>query len=169
MNHQVLIALGSNLEPRVDHLTHAISAIKKAENIELIATSPIYETVPKGYADQGDFLNMVIKIQTTLSPDVLLDFCQSIEVMENRVRTIKNGPRTIDVDILLIDQVQINQADLQIPHPRMHERAFVLFPASDIAADWLVPGLGANIDTLKEDLADAEKADVRIANLQLEN
>ena len=168
MQSNVLIALGSNIEPRLGHLKNAVAAFKENEAIKVVATSPIYETVPKGYLDQADFLNMVMHIQTDLSAADLLAFCQSIEQNQKRVRTIKNGPRTIDVDILLIDEKVIDTTDLQVPHPRMHERAFVLCPAADIVGQWKVPSLSKTVSVLRDALPQAEQDDVRVAGLTLE-
>ena len=168
MQSNVLIALGSNIKPRLGHLKNAVAAFKENEAIKVVVTSPIYETVPKGYLDQEDFLNMVVHIQTDLSAADLLAFCQSIEQDQKRVRTIKNGPRTIDVDILLIDEKVIDTNDLQVPHPRMHERAFVLCPAADIVGSWQVPILGQTVASLRDQLPQAEKDDVRISGFSLD-
>lgn len=168
MQSDVLIALGSNIQPRLDHLKNAVTAFKQNEGIKVVATSPIYETVPKGYLDQEDFLNMVVHIQTELSAADLLAFCQSIEQDQKRVRTIKNGPRTIDVDILLIDEEIIDTSDLLVPHPRMHERAFVLCPAADIVGQWQVPHLNKTVSALRDALPQAEKDDVQISGLSLD-
>lgn len=168
MQSDVLIALGSNIQPRLDHLKNAVTAFKQNERIKVVATSPIYETVPKGYLDQEDFLNMVVHIQTELSAADLLAFCQSIEQDQKRVRTIKNGPRTIDVDILLIDEEIIDTSDLLVPHPRMHERAFVLCPAADIVGQWQVPHLNKTVSALRDALPQAEKDDVQISGLSLD-
>ena len=168
MQSDVLIALGSNIQPRLDHLKNAVTAFKQNEGIKVVATSPIYETVPKGYLDQEDFLNMVMHVQTDLTAADLLAFCQSIEQDQKRVRTIKNGPRTIDVDILLIDEEIIDTSDLLVPHPRMHERAFVLCPAADIVGQWQVPHLNKTVSTLRDALPQAEKDDVRISEFSLD-
>lgn len=168
MQSDVLIALGSNIQPRLDHLKNAVTAFEQNEGIKVVATSPIYETVPKGYLDQEDFLNMVMHVQTDLTAADLLAFCQSIEQVQKRVRTIKNGPRTIDVDILLIDEEIIDTSDLLVPHPRMHERAFVLCPAADIVGQWQVPHLNKTVSALRDALPHAEKGDVRVAGLSLE-
>ncbi|RPA60498.1 2-amino-4-hydroxy-6-hydroxymethyldihydropteridine diphosphokinase [Aerococcus agrisoli] len=168
MLHQALIALGSNIEPKVDHLRNAIQAFKAAEGIQVTAVSSVYETVPRGYADQDNFYNMVLQIETDLDPETLLAFCQSIETMEKRVRLFKNGPRTIDVDILLVDDLTLTDPDLLVPHPRMHERGFVLIPTAEIAGDWEVPGFeGATIADLTAALPQVERDDVRISDRQL--
>lgn len=168
MQSNVLIALGSNIKPRLGHLKNAVAAFKQNEEIKVVATSPIYETVPKGYLDQEDFLNMVMHVQTDLTAADLLAFCQSIEQDQKRVRTIKNGPRTIDVDILLINEEIIDTSDLLVPHPRMHERAFVLCPAADIVGSWQVPILGQTVASLRDQLPQAEKDDVRISGFSLD-
>ncbi|MGY0836478.1 2-amino-4-hydroxy-6-hydroxymethyldihydropteridine diphosphokinase [Aerococcus urinaeequi] len=167
MQRDILIALGSNIAPKLDHLKNAVAAFKQHESMVVKSISPIYETVPKGYLDQEDFLNMVIHIQTDLDEDSLLVFCQKIEQDQKRVRTIKNGPRTIDVDILLIDEEIIDTPDLQVPHPRMHERAFVLCPAADIVGSWQVPILGQSVVSLRDQLPQAERDDVRISGFRL--
>ncbi len=168
MQSDVLIALGSNIAPKLDHLKNAVAAFNQHEAVVVKAISPIYETVPKGYLDQEDFLNMVIHIQTDLDEDNLLVFCQSIEQDQKRVRTIKNGPRTIDVDILLIDEEIIDTPDLLVPHPRMHERAFDLCPAADIVGTWQVPIIGQSVANLRDQLPQAERDDVRIAGFTLD-
>lgn len=168
LQRDVLIALGSNIAPKLDHLKNAVAAFNQHEAVVVKAISPIYETVPKGYLDQEDFLNMVIHIQTDLDEDNLLVFCQSIEQDQKRVRTIKNGPRTIDVDILLIDEEIIDTPDLQVPHPRMHERAFVLCPAADIVGTWQVPIVGQSVANLRDQLPQAERDDVRISGFTLD-
>lgn len=168
LQRDVLIALGSNIAPKLDHLKNAVAAFNQHEAVVVKAISPIYETVPKGYLDQEDFLNMVIHIQTDLDEDNLLVFCQSIEQDQKRVRTIKNGPRTIDVDILLIDEEIIDTPNLQVPHPRMHERAFVLCPAADIVGSWQVPIIGQSVTNLRDQLPQAERDDVRISEFTLD-
>src|SRR5699024_10641591 len=168
MQSDVLIALGSNIQPRLDHLKNAVTAFKQNEGIKVVATSPIYETVPKGYLDQEDFLNMVMHVQTDLTAADLLAFCQSIEQDQKRVRTIKNGPRTIDVDILLLDEKVIDTTDLKVPRPRMHEQAYVLCPAADIVGQCQVPHLNKTVSTLRDALPQAEKDDVRISGFSLD-
>lgn len=129
------IALGTNIEPRLDHLKEAIEALYKCDQLEVQTESSIYETAPVGYVDQAHFLNMVLEVKTSLAPLELLDFCQSIEAKLGRERTIRFGPRTIDLDILVYNEEKINNERLTVPHPRMHERAFVLVPLAEIAED----------------------------------
>ncbi len=126
------IALGSNIEPRVEYLQRALRMLKDHEHISIEMQSSIYETKPVGYQDQGLFLNMVAKIQTSLSPFDLLSFCQSVENTLGRKRIIRFGPRTVDLDILLYNQKRVDTENLTVPHPRMQERAFVLIPLSEI-------------------------------------
>src|SRR5699024_3333627 len=122
------IGLGSNIEPRVDYLRRAIKLLETHKEITVENVSSIYETVPVGYLDQGKFLNQVIKINTALSAIDLLDVCQNIERDLVREPTFEDGPRTIDLDILLYNQEYRQLERLKIPHPRLHERAFVLIP-----------------------------------------
>ena len=160
--HHAYIALGSNIEPRREFLNRAIKALDRNESTSVVQKSHIYETVPKGYADQADFLNMVLEVETTCDPFALLGIAQQIEDDLNRVRTIKNGPRTIDVDLLAYEDQTIDHEILELPHPRIQERAFVLFPMAEIAADFVLPGTGQTIQALRDALPEAEKADVRI-------
>src|SRR5690625_2037020 len=100
---QAFIALGTNIEPRKDHLSNALETLAKSAHITILQKSAIYETAPVGYLDQADFLNMVIEVDTSLAALDLLDFCQSIEQDLGRKQTIRFGPRTIDLDILLYE------------------------------------------------------------------
>src|SRR5690625_4730593 len=128
----VYIALGTNIEPRITYLQEAIEQLKDWKEITIANQSAIYETEPVGYTDQADFLNMVIEANTSLTPVQLLDACQSIETELGRKRTIRFGPRTIDLDILIYNHAKLTTERLTIPHPRMDERAFVLVPLAEI-------------------------------------
>jgi BirA family biotin operon repressor/biotin-[acetyl-CoA-carboxylase] ligase len=130
--HKVLLGLGSNLGDRECNLTESIKNISNLENTSVIQYSNIYETPPVGYVEQEDFLNMVIEIETLLEPTVLLSNLLRIEMLLNRERTIRWGPRTIDLDILTYGNEIINLPNLTVPHPRMFQRAFVLKPLRDI-------------------------------------
>lgn len=134
---KVYIALGSNQGDREKNLWQAIALLGTKTQVNKI--SPIYETEPVGYKNQDDFLNMVIEANTTMSPEELLQVCQTVEKQLGRKRKILNGPRTIDLDILLYGQDIIKQKNFQVPHPRMHSRRFVLQPLVDIAPDLLHP------------------------------
>lgn len=127
------LALGSNIEPRKTYLESAIKHLHAQENITVVKESFIYETDPFGYEDQDPFLNQVIEINTDLPPDVLLQVIQEIERANGRERKLRWGPRTLDLDILLYNEENIQTETLVIPHPRMSERAFVLVPLKDIA------------------------------------
>lgn len=108
------------------------------DKTQVLKVSPFYQTKPVGYLEQPDFQNAVVKLETQLSPEDLLDGLQKIENQQGRVRKQENGPRTIDLDILLYDSLSIRSERLTIPHPRMYERTFVLKPLSDIAPE-LIP------------------------------
>ena len=127
------IGLGSNLGDRQYYINTAIRKTRLLMNTRVIKISKIIETLPDGNPLQGPYLNCVIKIQTTLSPYELLKRLKIIEADLGRVRTIKNGPRNIDLDILLYGDVRINEDSLCIPHPRMFQREFVMKPLEEIA------------------------------------
>lgn len=129
------VAIGSNLGDRRAHLRGAVDALAG-----VVRVSPVYETAPVGGPEQGPYLNCVVEIETDLSPEELLAACQAAERQADRVRTVRWGPRTLDADILLYDDVEVDTADLVIPHPRMHLRRFVLAPLSDLAPDLCPPG-----------------------------
>ena len=133
MAHLVYLALGSNLGNRLAFLQTAINHL--SQNIILLKASSIYESVPWGYKDQDDFLNMVVSAETDLSPIQLLNMIKKIENDVGRHPTFKNGPREIDIDILMYDQELINQNNLTIPHPGIAERAFVIKPLAEINPD----------------------------------
>ncbi len=101
-----------------------------------MAVSPVYETAPVGGPEQGDYLNAVVAIHTELSPRQLMEIGQSLEAGEHRVRHERWGPRTLDVDVLLVGTEAVHEADLEVPHPRMAERAFVLAPLADLDPEW---------------------------------
>jgi 2-amino-4-hydroxy-6-hydroxymethyldihydropteridine diphosphokinase len=130
----VYLALGSNIGDRESNLRAAIENMSST-GIEVLRESPIYETEPVDYAAQRWFLNMVVEAETALFPMQLLTRIGKIERALGRVRTIANGPRTIDIDILLYGTAVVRTPRLEIPHPRMHERRFVLAPLADLAPD----------------------------------
>lgn len=156
------IALGTNIEPRGDYLNQALELLDNHEKITIEKKSSIYETAPVGYLDQAHFLNMVIRVQTMLTPIQLLNACQEIEQRLGRKRTIHNGPRTIDLDILAYNQENIKTDRLIIPHPRMCDRAFVLIPLGEIAPDLsiLLNGEPSLVNDLLNDLSSEDKNDV---------
>ncbi|MBO3063654.1 MULTISPECIES: 2-amino-4-hydroxy-6-hydroxymethyldihydropteridine diphosphokinase [Mammaliicoccus] len=137
--HTAYLGLGSNMGDRELQLEEAIKLLNEVNGIEVIQKSPIYETKPVGYTEQPDFLNMCIEISTELESSELLKVCMMVEQQLHRVRVERWGPRTIDIDILLYDQSVIQSPDLEVPHPRMTERAFVMVPLNDIASDVVEP------------------------------
>jgi 2-amino-4-hydroxy-6-hydroxymethyldihydropteridine diphosphokinase len=135
--HIVYLALGSNLGNRLENLKEAMAAL--SPQLEVKAKSHIYETPPWGYEDQPLFLNQVLKAQTFLEPEPLLKHLKRLEIALGRKPSFRNGPRLIDIDILLYDNLVLNTPALTIPHPHMHERGFVLLPMMDIAPDLIHP------------------------------
>ncbi|WP_047986237.1 2-amino-4-hydroxy-6-hydroxymethyldihydropteridine diphosphokinase [Ornithinibacillus californiensis] len=158
--NKAFIALGTNIEPRDTHLDQAIALIQKQKDIQVNKQSSIYETAPVGYTDQADFLNMVLEIETILSPEALLEVCQGIEEELGRERVIRFGPRTIDLDILLYNNENRNSERLNIPHPRMHERGFVLIPLYEIAPEITLPTIGKSVRELVMELPAQDKKDI---------
>lgn len=131
---RAFLGLGSNLGDRWAHLRNAVAALP-----DVVAVSPVYETAPVGGPDgQGAFLNCVVELDTERSPRELLELCRSLEAAAERVRLERWGPRTLDVDVLLVGDSVVDEPDLVVPHPRMWERSFVLVPLHDLASD-LVP------------------------------
>ncbi|MBY6038499.1 2-amino-4-hydroxy-6-hydroxymethyldihydropteridine diphosphokinase [Fictibacillus nanhaiensis] len=139
-NHTAYLSLGSNMGDREQFLKKAVVELNRDPEITIEEISSIYETDPVGYTDQPLFLNLAIKLKTSLPPQSLLSKMQEVETKLNRKRVRKWGPRTIDLDILLYNSVSIQTEVLNIPHPRMLERAFVLIPLSEIAPDDVYPG-----------------------------
>ena len=145
---QAYLGLGSNIGDRKQQLLKAIDLIGNIKGIKVTKQSSIYETAPIGYTDQLNFLNLCLEIETELSPQQLLKHCLDIEQQLHRVREIRWGPRTLDIDILLYSDNIIETDNLSIPHPRMQERAFVLIPLNDIASDKKDPRLNQKIHDL---------------------
>jgi 2-amino-4-hydroxy-6-hydroxymethyldihydropteridine diphosphokinase len=126
------VALGSNIDDREHYLQDAIAALNQESGITVTGLSSIYETEPVGFVDQSAFLNMVIQVSTVLPAEELLFTLLAIENRLGRTRDLRWGPRTIDLDLLLYGDHRLTTPDLIIPHPRMHERAFVLVPLSEV-------------------------------------
>ena len=144
------IGLGSNLGNRQEHLQDALSRLGKLPTIEVAQVSSLYETDPIGVTDQPEFLNAVAEIRTSLTALELLDVLLNLENTLGRVRTIRWGPRVIDLDLLLYGQQQIDLPTLTVPHPRLHERAFVLVPLVEIAPQVVLPGQGKTVREIAE-------------------
>jgi len=135
------LALGSNLGDRLAYLQGAVNELAAHEQIRVVAVSRVYETAPVGGPAQDDYLNAVVAVDTSLDPWGLLHAAQQCERSAQRVRIERFGPRTLDVDVLLVHGIRMEDPDLTIPHPRMWERRFVLAPLRDIAPE-LVEGSG---------------------------
>lgn len=144
--HTVYLALGTNLGNRQANLKAAREALSPQMSIK--AKSHVYETPPWGYADQADFLNQALKVETYLEPEALLKHLKRLEVALGRVPSIQNGPRLIDIDILFYDDLVMDTPGLVIPHPRLHERNFVLVPLNDIAPDLVHPEFKKTVQEL---------------------
>lgn len=154
MPHIAFIGLGSNLEDPYSQLQRAFVDIEGLPDTRLVARSSLYRSAPVGCPDQSDmssqpdfqsqpdFVNAVAKIATSLSPQALLQALLEIEHQHGRQRTFRNAPRTLDLDVLLYDDMQLHEHGLTIPHPQMHLRAFVLQPLLEIAQDVSIPGVG---------------------------
>ncbi|CCG19451.1 7, 8-dihydro-6-hydroxymethylpterin-pyrophosphokinase [Taylorella asinigenitalis 14/45] len=137
--HKVFIGLGANLGDELSYINKAISKLVECDDIELLATSSVYKTSPVE-SDGEDYLNAVIQINSSLDPFELLSIMQKIELDLGRQRPYKNAPRTIDLDILLFDDMQIKDDRLTIPHPRITQRAFVLVPLRELNPDLEIGG-----------------------------
>lgn len=129
---RAFLGLGSNMGDRVRHLRDAVSTLR---DVGLVALSPVYETDPVGGPDQDRYLNLVVELHTDRSPHELLGVCHRLEAAAERVRVERWGPRTLDVDVLWIDGVDVADDDLVVPHPRMWQRRFVVAPLRDLAPD----------------------------------
>ena len=134
------LGLGSNLGRREAHLEQGLRALR-AQGVDVLALSSIYETEPVGGEPQGPYLNLVAKARTALAPDALLRAAREAEARAGRVRTVRNAPRTLDVDILFYGDLVLSRPGLVLPHPRLHERRFVLAPLAEIAPEWRHPRL----------------------------
>lgn len=135
--HTVYLALGSNLGERLENLKQAVASLSPQMVVK--AKSHIYETPPWGFEDQPMFLNQAVKVQTYLDPEPLIKHIKRLEIALGRRESFQNGPRSIDIDILFYDDLVLDTLVLTLPHPRLHERGFVLLPMMDIAPDLVHP------------------------------
>lgn len=150
MDHVVYLALGSNLGHRLAHLKDALSNLSPQMDVK--KKSAVYETPPWGYTDQPAFLNQVVMVKTYMEPENLLRHLKRLETALGREPSFENGPRLIDIDILFYDDLIINSPPLVIPHPRLHQRGFVLVPLNEIAPNLVHPVLGKTISELMLDV-----------------
>ncbi len=130
------LGIGSNLGDRMEHLQQAVDDLAAADGVDVAAVSPVYETAPVGGPAQPDYLNAVVAVDTDRTPRALLELARAIEAHGERIRTVRWGPRTIDVDVLLVGDERVDEPDLVVPHPRMTERAFVVVPLADLDPGW---------------------------------
>jgi len=142
------VALGANLGDPAAQVRAGFAALAALPQTRLAARSSLYRSAPVGYADQPDFVNAVAALETALAPRALLEALLAIEHARGRVRALPNGPRTLDLDLLLYGDLQMHEPGLTVPHPRMHERGFVLVPLAEIAPGCVVPGRGTVAELL---------------------
>lgn len=147
------VALGANLGDPARQVERAIDELASLPDTELVGRSSLYRSRAVGYVDQPDYVNAVAELQTRLAPRSMLARLLDIERRHGRERTFRDAPRTLDLDILLYDALTLDEPGLRLPHPRMHERAFVLLPLAELAPDLDIPGKGplrrllAEVDT----------------------
>ncbi|GAA4077653.1 MULTISPECIES: 2-amino-4-hydroxy-6-hydroxymethyldihydropteridine diphosphokinase [Actinomadura] len=171
--HRVVFSLGSNLGDRLDNIQEAVDALFDAPGLDFVALSPVYETAPyappgETLPEQGDYLNVVLVADTRLPPENLLERVLNIENSMRRTREVRWGPRTLDIDIVMFGNITSDDPDLTLPHPRAHERAFVLVPWADIEPDVLLPGHGRVGDLAAAKQAEAATAVRRRDDLSLQ-
>ncbi|MEV3925433.1 2-amino-4-hydroxy-6-hydroxymethyldihydropteridine diphosphokinase [Actinomadura coerulea] len=147
VQHRAVFSIGSNLGDRLDNIQEAVDALFDAPGLDFVAFSPVYETAPfappgESIPEQGDFLNIVLIADTRLPPENLLERVLNIENSMRRERLVRWGPRTLDIDIVTFGDITSDDPHLTLPHPRAHERAFVLVPWADIEPDVLLSGHG---------------------------
>lgn len=150
--HQAFIALGSNMGDKKKYLDDAVEALDELEGCRIVTVADYIETEPYGGVEQDDFLNSVLELQTRLDPQALLEKLHEIEALADRKRTVRWGPRTLDLDIIFYDDMVLNTETLTLPHPEMHKRGFVLEPMMQIAPWVYHPGLGKTVRDLWENL-----------------
>ena len=150
------LALGSNVGDRAANLRRAVASIRELGEVQ--AVSRVYESAAVGYRDQGPFYNLVLRVRTALSPEALFARVKRIEREMGRTASFRNAPRVIDIDILTYDDFVLHTPELEIPHPRMHERSFVLLPLAEVAPDFVHPRTRRSMKQLVEDARKMEPA-----------
>ena len=164
--NKAYLGLGTNMGDKQAYLKEACKIISDNTNINIVKISKIYKTKAWGYTNQDDFLNICIEVDTNLSPEELLEVCHEVENKLNRVRVIRWGPRTIDVDILFFNNIISTDENLTLPHPRIKERAFVLIPLMDLNKELVIDNktISYYLSNLeKEELKQVEEVDIKIA------
>ncbi|MFB5284844.1 2-amino-4-hydroxy-6-hydroxymethyldihydropteridine diphosphokinase [Peribacillus sp. Hz7] len=156
MENIAYLSIGSNIGNRLATFHEALRLLDSNKLVKVVSSSSLYETDPVGYTDQDCFLNAVIKVFTSLSPEELLQTCLSIETKLGRKREIRWGPRTLDLDILLYNQENIETESLSVPHPRMQERAFVIVPLLELDPDIKLPNVNASLNDILNQIPDKE-------------
>jgi 2-amino-4-hydroxy-6-hydroxymethyldihydropteridine diphosphokinase len=156
-NERVFIALGANLGDRNEALLRAREKLFGAATVQLVAASSVYETEPVGKTDQPAFLNQVIEVRTTLTPEGLLSRLLQVEQELGRMRRERWGPRIIDLDLLAFGQHRSGTSRLVLPHPELHRRRFVLQPWAEIAPEFIVPGFAATVEELLNNCRDNKR------------
>ena len=159
MGHIAYIGIGSNLGDKIHHCEKAISAILKIDRHKLLAKSSLFKTQPIGYTSQGWFVNGVIKIETDLEAPELLRTLKTIESQLGRTKTFRWGPRTIDLDILFFDDNEIHTEELQIPHPLIQDRQFVLIPMAEIDRNLIHPVFKKTVQELLNNLKEDQRVE----------
>jgi 2-amino-4-hydroxy-6-hydroxymethyldihydropteridine diphosphokinase len=162
---QVILSLGSNLGDREANLQGGVDALRDTPDVVVVDVSPVYETQPIGPEQSGTYLNIVLLADTTLSVDTLLDRAHAVEQAFGREYEAPGAPRTLDVDLITFGKKTIETDELTVPHPRAHERAFVLAPWLDIEPDAVLPGVGPVADLLAKVGSDGVK---RLDDLTIE-
>ena len=137
---KALLGIGTNIGDKLKNIEDALASLSLVPDINVIRCSSVYDTAPWGYTEQDNFYNVVCEVETALTPSALLGVCLGIEAAMGRVRQFKNGPRIIDLDILLCEDTVIDSKELTVPHPRIGERDFVLVPMAELYNDALVYG-----------------------------
>jgi 2-amino-4-hydroxy-6-hydroxymethyldihydropteridine diphosphokinase len=140
---RVFLGLGANLAQPEQQILTAIETLRQSVDVKLVRSSRLFGSSPMGPKDQPDYVNAVVEIETELAPLALLDLCQLIEQAHHRERVLRWGARTLDIDILSVDDLVIQSERLTLPHPGIASRDFVLLPWRDIAPDYIIPNLGA--------------------------
>jgi len=161
--HTAFLSVGSNMGDALAHCRFGISRMAAQPEIAVTATSPFYRTAPVDFADQDWFVNAAFRIATRLEPHALLEVAQTVQAAAGQgTKAVRFGPRILDLDLIFYDQVVLKHAELELPHPRMHERRFVLQPICDIDPQFVHPKMGCTVQDLLQNLEDVQQEVVRI-------